>query len=97
MIRFGGVSVWRSEWGDPTRLFVAAVVTAGLGGTFFKVAGSERLGWPGDALFADRLGDPLKFYVILGVIGLLGLAALAILLSTAWDLVAAWRRGSGAQ
>jgi hypothetical protein len=97
MIRFGGVSVWRNEWGDPTRLFVAAVVAACLAGVFFKIAGSERLGWPGDALFVERLNDPLKFYIILGVVGLLALAALAILLSTAWDLVAAWRRGSGAQ
>lgn len=95
MIRFGGVRVWRNEWGDPTRLSVSALATACLGGGFFRMNGAGRIGWPGDALFADRIDDPLKFHIVLAVIGLFGLAALAVFLSTAWDLVATWRRGSG--
>lgn len=97
MIRFGGVSVWRGEWGDPTRAVVAAVVTACLGGGFFKMIEVGRIGWPGDAFFADRIDDPMKFRIILAAVGVFGLAALAFLISATWDLVAAWRRNSGPQ
>ena len=95
MIRIGGVSVWRGEWGDPTRVIVAAVATACLGGGFLKMIDGGRIGWPGDAFFADRIDDPVKFHIILTVVGLFGLAALAFLISTVWDLVVAWRRDSG--
>ena len=95
MIRFQGVSIWREEWGDPTRLVLAAVLAACFGAGFLKIADSGRVGWPGDALFADRIDDPVKFHAILFVIGVLGLTAVVVLASTAWDLVATWRRDSG--
>ncbi|CAL1690648.1 hypothetical protein MMB232_00781 [Brevundimonas subvibrioides] len=94
MIRIGGVSVWRSEWGDPTRLTFTAALTAAFAAAFARIVAIGRIGWPGDAFFVDRLSDPVKFNIILAVIGILGLVSLAAFASTAWDLVAAWRRDS---
>ncbi|WP_029418173.1 hypothetical protein [Brevundimonas bacteroides] len=95
MIRLQGVRVWRPEWGDPNGVLLAGVATVLFGAGFFRVWDTGRVGWPDDAFFADRLDDPVKFYVILVAIGLAGLVALAIVVSLAWDLVARWRRDSG--
>ncbi len=95
MIRLQGVRVWRPERGDPNGVLLAGVVTVLLVAGFFRVWDTGRIGWPGDAFFADRLDDPVKFHVILVAIGLAGLAALVFFVSLAWDLVARWRRDSG--
>ena len=95
MIRFGGVSVWHDDWGDPTRLFLAAIVTVVTGAGVLKMNATGRVGRAGDAFFADRLDDPVKFHALLIVLGMLFLMSLVLLASTAWDLVVAFRRDSG--
>ena len=83
------------------RLIVAAVLTPLLGWWFFAVykAGTIAVnGGPRSAqgvFAASRSADPIQFYAGLFFIGLLFLAGIAALLSTAWDLVAAARRDSG--
>lgn len=95
MIKIQGVRVWRSEWGDANGVFLAGITTVLLGAGFFKVAETGRVGWPGDAFFADRLDDPVKLHLVLAAIGLVGLLALVFFVSLTWDLVAQWRRDSG--
>ena len=95
MIRFQGVHIWREEWGNPYGALLAGVAAVLFGAGFFRVAVTGRVGWRGDAFFADRLDDPIRFYMVLAVIGLAGLVALAVSVSQAWDLVAEWRRVSG--
>ncbi len=95
MIRFGGVSIWREEWGDPMRLYLLAIATAVTGAGAVKMHASGRVGWAGDAFFADRIDDPVKFHALLITLIVLFAASLVALASTAWDLVVAFRRGSG--
>ncbi|MFN7389411.1 hypothetical protein [Brevundimonas sp.] len=86
--------VWRSEWGDPTGIVTSAIMTVLLGAGFFNVAETGRVGWPGDTFFAERVDDPIKFYLILAAIGLAGLLTLVFLVSCSWDLIARWRRNA---
>jgi len=92
VISFQGVRVWRSEWGDPNGVLLLGAAAAILGAGFFRIADKGRVGWPGDAFFADRIDDPVKFHLILAVLGLAGLVCLAFFVALAWDLVARWRR-----
>ena len=95
MIHLGGVRIWRSEWGDPTPLTLTGILAAVLCAALVRLNAVGRAGWPGNALFVDRMADPLRFHIVLATLAVLALAALAWFASTAWDLVVAWRRDSG--
>ena len=94
------VGLARGEEGDPVRLVVVTVLTTLLG---WAVLGIERSGEISirvggraarGVFAASRSTDPEQFYGGLAFIGLLFLVSLAAALSTAWDIVAASRRGS---
>lgn len=89
----------RSSEGDPVRLVLSAVLTVALGLWFVSVLRAGEISIHGGpraakaSFVADRLTDPVQFNGALDFIGVLFLAALAALASTAWDFVAAARRG----
>lgn len=94
MISSQGPRLWRAEWGDPTGILTSAIMTVLLAVGFFKIAESGRVGWPGDAFFAERVDDPVKFHLILAAVGAAGLVTLIFLVASSWDLVAQWRRNA---
>lgn len=97
----GRLNGFRGEVGEPMRLVLSGGLTLALGAWFLAANAAGEIvlrAGPRAArgvFSAERLTDPDQFYGGLIVIGVLFLAALASLFTTAWDLVVAARRGSG--
>lgn len=90
----------RGVGGGPVRLLVATVLTALLGWAVLAIERSGEIsvragGRAARGVFeASRSTDPEQFNGGLAFVSVLFLLSFAAMLSTAWDIVAASRRGS---